>query len=80
MITFKEVLALLKQKKTVELKFHLNGPIFSRHILTLENGKIEDESCVDGTISTYSIEQYKRSFHGKAFHANAVELSEIITL
>ena len=79
MIIFKDVLALLSQCKSVELKFHLNGPLFSRHLLTMVNGKIEDESCVDGTISTYTIEQYKRSFHGRAFTANAVELSEVIT-
>ena len=80
MITFQEVLAHLKQKKTVEVKFHLNGPIFSRHLLTLVDGKIEDESCVDGTTSIYTVESYKRSFHGRAFEANAVELSEVITL
>jgi len=80
MITFNDVLALLKKGKVVELKFHLNGFLFSRHTLTLVDGKIEDESAVDGSTSVYTTEQYKRSFHGRAFKANAVELSEVITL
>jgi hypothetical protein len=80
MTTFNEVITLLRQGKSVELKFHLNGFLFSRHTLTLVDGKIEDESAVDGSTSTYTIESYKRSFHGKAFQANAVELSEVITL
>ncbi len=80
MITFNDVLALLNQGKSVELKFHLNGFLFSRHTLTLVGRKIEDESSVDGSTSTYTIEQYKRSFHGRAFKKNAVELSEVITL
>ena len=79
MITFNEVMQHLKAGKTVELKFHLNGGLFSRHTLTLVDGKIQDESSVDGSTSTYSIDSYKRSFHGRAFQANAVELSEIIT-
>jgi hypothetical protein len=75
MITFNEVMQYLKQGKSVELKFHLNSFLFSRHLLTLVDGKIEDESAVDDSTSIYTIEQYKRSFHGKA-----VELSEVITL
>jgi hypothetical protein len=80
MVTFNDVLVLLKQGKAVELKFNLNGFLFSRHTLTLVDRKIEDESSVDGSTSTYSIDSYKRSFHGRAFKKNAVELSEITTL
>ena len=80
MPTFDEVLALLKQGKSVELKFHLNSFLFSRHLLTLVDGKIEDESSVDDSTSIYTVAQYKRSFHGKAFKSNVVELSEVITL
>ena len=80
MITFNEVMQYLKKGKSVELKFHLNGFLFSRHTLTLVDGKIEDDRGVDCSISTYTIDSYKRSFHGKAFKANAVELSEVITL
>ena len=80
MITFNEVMEYLKAGKTVELKFHLNGFLFSRHTLTLSDGEIEDESGVDGSKSVYTIKQYKCSFHGRAFKKNAVELSEIITL
>ena len=80
MITFNEVMKYLEAGKKVELKFHLNGFLFSRHTLTLVGSKIEDESSVDGSTSIYTIEQYKRSFHGRAFKKNAVELSEIITL
>jgi hypothetical protein len=80
MITFNEVIQYLKAGKTVELKFHLNGFLFSRHTLMLVNGKIEDESGVDGSTSIYTIDSYKRSFHGRAFKKNAVELSEVITL
>ena len=80
MPTFDEVLALLRKGKSVELKFHLNGFLFSRHTLTLVDGKIEDESSVDGSTSVYTIESYKRSFHGRAFRCKAVELSEVITL
>ena len=80
MITFNEVMEYLRAGKTVELKFHLNGFLFSRHTLTLVGKNIEDESSVDGSTSTYTIEQYKRSFHGRAFKKNAVELSEVITL
>jgi hypothetical protein len=80
MLSFNEVLALLRKGKSVELKFHLNSLLFSRHTLTLVDGKIEDESGVDGSTSVYTIESYKRSFHGRAFKAKAVELSEVITL
>jgi hypothetical protein len=80
MITFNEVMKYLKAGKKVELKFHLNGFLFSRHTLTIVDGMVEDESAVDGTTSTYTIEQYKRSFHGRAFKKNVVELSEVITL
>jgi hypothetical protein len=47
MITFSEVLQYLKKGKTVELKFHLNFGLFSRHELCLVDGKIEDFSYVD---------------------------------
>ena len=59
MITFNEVMQHLNAGKTVELKFHLNGFLFSRHTLTLVGGKIEDESGVDGSTSSYTIEQYQ---------------------
>jgi hypothetical protein len=78
MITFNKVLKLLKQDKAVELKFYLVAGLFSRHELSLEDGKIQDLSYVDSSITTYTIKQYKRSFHGKAFKKHAVELSEII--
>ena len=77
MITFNEVLAHLEQGKTVELKFHLNYGLFSRHELSLVDGKIEDFSYVDDSTSTYTVKQYKKSFHGKAFKKNAVDLEEI---
>jgi predicted nucleotidyltransferase len=80
MITLKEVMNYLKAGKTVELKFHLNGFLFSRHTLTLVDGKIEDESAVDGSTFVSTIKSYKHSFHGRAFKKNAVELSEVITL
>jgi len=80
MITFNEVMQYLKQGKSVELKFHLNSFLFSRHTLTLVDGKIEDDSSVDDSTSTYTIGEYKKSFHGKAFRCKAVELSEVITL
>jgi hypothetical protein len=77
MITFNEVLTHLEQGKTVELKFHLNYGLYSRHELSLANGKIEDFSYVDDSTSTYTVKQYKRSFHGNAFKKNAVDLEEI---
>ena len=80
MITFNEVMKYLKAGRKVELKFHLSGFVFSRHTLTIVDGKIEDKSGVDGSTSIYTIKQYKRSFHGRAFKKNAVELSEVITL
>jgi hypothetical protein len=77
MITFSEVLQYLKKGKTVELKFHLNFGLFSRHELCLVDGKIEDFSYVDESRSRYSIKEYKKSFHGKAFEKGAVQLDEI---
>jgi len=79
MPTFDDVLTLLKNGKSVELKFQFNSLLFSRHTLTLVDGKIEDESSVDGSTSIYTINSYKRSFHGRAFRASYVELSEIYT-
>ena len=78
MVTFEEVFTLLKQGKTVELKFLLSFGLYSRHELALIDGKIEDFSYVDDSTSTYTIEQYKRSFHGKAFRSSAVEMLEVV--
>ncbi len=77
MPTFDEVLQLLQTGKSVELKFYLSFGIFSRHELSLVDGNIEDFSYVDSSLSTYSIEEYRNSFHGKAFISNAVEIEEI---
>lgn len=77
MVTFEKVLHLLKQGKSVELKFYLSMGLFSRHELTLVDGKIEDFSYVDSSLTTYTIHEYKHSFHGKAFISNAVEIEEI---
>lgn len=77
MASFDEVLKLLKESKSVELKFYLSFGIFSRHELTLIDGKIEDFSYVDSSLATYTIEEYKKSFHGKAFFSNAVEIEEV---
>ena len=77
MITFNEVLAHLEQGKTVELKFNLNYGLFSRHELSLVDGRIEDFSYVEGATTVYTIKQYKKSFHGKAFEKGAVQLEEI---
>ena len=77
MATFDEVLQLIKSGKSVELKFYLSMGLFSRHELSLEDGKIEDFSFIDSSLSTYTIEEYKQSFHGKAFISNAVEIEEV---
>jgi len=77
MITFNEVLGHLEQGKAVELKFNLIGGLYSRHELSLDDGKIIDFSYVDDSTSTYTIKQYKNSFHGKAFQKGAVKLEEI---
>ena len=77
MITFNEVLAHLEQGKAVELRFHLNYGLFSRHELSLVDSKIEDFSYVDDSTSTYTIKEYKNSFHGKAFQRGTVQLEEI---
>lgn len=77
MITFNEVLGHLEHGKTVELKFHLNYGLFSRHELSLVHGRIKDYSYVDGATTVYTVKQYKKSFHGKAFAKNAVEMEEL---
>ena len=77
MISFNEVLAYLEQGKTVEVKFNINYGLFSRHELSLVDGKIEDYSYVYGATTVYTIKQYKKSFHGKAFEKGAVQLDEI---
>ena len=77
MTTFIDVLQLLQSGKSVELKFYLSFGLFSRHELSLVDGKIEDFSFVDSSLSTYTIEEYKQSFHGKAFISNAVEIEEV---
>ena len=74
MTTFEEVLAKLKSGKAVELKFCLNFGIYSRHLLSLKDGSIIDESFVDGSVSNTTIAEYKNSFYGKAFNKNAVQL------
>ncbi|MDP1675317.1 MAG: hypothetical protein Q8L88_00515 [Bacteroidota bacterium] len=77
MLTFDDVLQMLQSGKSVELKFYLSMGLFSRHELSLVDGKIEDFSYVDETIFTSTIEEYRNSFHGKAFISNAVEIEEI---
>ena len=76
MITFDGVIRKLREGKRVELKFHLNFGVYSRHELTLERGKICDKSYVDGSTSQFTIRQYSESFYGEAFRKNAVELIE----
>ena len=76
MITFEQVLEKLRQGKRLELKFILNGGLYSRHQILLEDGRLIDESFVDGSITKSTISNYKKSFYGKAFHKNAVELLE----
>ncbi len=77
MPTINDILQLLHSGKSVELKFYLTMGVFSRHELSLVDGKIEDFSYVDSSLSTYTIEEYKNSFHGKAFISNAVEIEEV---
>ena len=77
MATFEEVLALLKQGRFVELRFHLNSILFSRHELFLVDGKIQDFSYVDDSTNTYSVSEYRRSFYGKAFTNSTVEIDEV---
>ncbi len=77
MITFNEVLAHLEKGKAVELKFSINYGLFSRHELSFVDGRIEDYSYVDGATTIYTIKQYKKSFHGRAFEKGAVQLEEI---
>ena len=77
MATFEEVLQLLQSGKSVELKFHLNSIMFSRHELFLVDGKIEDFSYVDNSTTTYSVSEYRRSFYGKAFNKSTVEIDEV---
>ena len=77
MITFNDVMQHLKLDKTVELKFSLNFGLYSRHELSLVDGRIEDFSYVDESRSRYTIKEYKKSFHGKAFAKGAVQLEEI---
>ena len=76
MITFEEALKKLKEGSTLELKFNLCGGLFSRHELSLYNDTITDYSYVDGSTTTYSINEYKRGFYGKAFRQKAVILEE----
>ncbi len=76
MITFEEALKKLKEGKRLELKFRLCGFLFSRHELSLENGKITDFSYVDSSTTTCSISKYKQGFYGEAFKKKAVFLEE----
>ena len=80
MITFDEVVAKLKAGKSIELKFNLNGGVYSRHLLSLDDGILTDESFVDGSITNTTVARYKKSFYGKAFNKNAVQLLEEIEL
>ena len=76
MITFDEALIKLKEGKRLELKFILCGFLFSRHELSLDDGKITDFSYVDSSTTTCSINKYKRGFYGKAFKQKTVILEE----
>lgn len=76
MITFDEVLKKLKEGKRLELKFNLCGGLFSRHELSMYNGKIEDFSYVDDSTTTSTVSQYRRGFYGKAFKQKTVSLEE----
>ena len=78
MITFSEVITKLKAGKILELKFNLIGGLYSRHQLSYDDGFIRDESFVDGSVSKTTIARYKKSFYGKAFNKNAVQLIEEI--
>ena len=77
MVKFNEVLAHLEAGKTVELRFQLNYGVFSIHELSLVDGKIEDFSHVDSSTSRYTINDYRKSFHGKAFEKGAVQIEVI---
>jgi hypothetical protein len=73
-VTFDEILQRLRKGKRIELKFNLNFGLYSRHELRLDDRIIVDESYVDGSVSRSSIAEYRRSFYGKAFTKNAVQL------
>ena len=75
--TFDEVLKLLRQGKSVELKFFFNYGLFSRHELSFCKNKIEDFSFVDESTTNYTIAKYKNSFYGKAFLKKAVMIEEV---
>jgi hypothetical protein len=78
MISFEEVTRKLKAGNILELKFNLIGGLYSRHLLSYDDGFIRDESFVDGSVSKTTIAKYKKSFYGKAFTKNAVQLIEEI--
>ena len=78
MITFQEAIRKLKDGIILELKFNLISGLYSRHQLSYDDGFIRDESFVDGSVSKITIAKYKKSFYGKAFNKNAVQLIEEI--
>ena len=76
MITLERVIKKLMAGKHIELRFQLNYGIYSRHLLSYDDGFIRDESFVDGSITKTTIPKYKKSFYGKAFTKKAVRLIE----
>jgi hypothetical protein len=78
MIAFLTVLELLQRGNSVELKFRLACGLFTRHTLTLVDGKIKDFSYVDESTTKYSLAEYRSSQYGEAFEHNTVEIIDIL--
>lgn len=73
-----EFLRLLKKGKTIETRVCLNGGFFSRHIFSMDDGVIRDESMVDGSVSYSSIKEFDKDIYRKALDSKAMYLEEII--
>lgn len=50
----------------------LDGPLRSSHEFSLENGKVVDDSMVDGSRTTYTKHQFQKSIYAKAIERGAL--------
>lgn len=73
-VTFDEVLQIMKRRKKVQLKFHFVDGVYYRHTLQLRKSMVIDYSFVDNSMNKFTVEEYKKSIYGKAFKKHAVEL------
>lgn len=73
---FDQIVERLESGYTLELVFQLNGPLVSRHTVSMHDGLLHDLSSVDGSETVCAIEEYEHGFYGRLINAHRARIAE----